>query len=243
MIYATYSEGFRVGGANPNPPGLTGVPTSYASDTVDNYEIGLRTSLADRRVLIDVAAFHIDWNDMQVRLFTPAPYFYSYVSNAGGAEVDGVEFSGAWRATSIFDLQASVTWQDASVSEFVEDTFAPGGGYPPGTSLPGAAEWTTALTATLRFDSVPLQPRFEVSHRYVSESDVAFNSITKRGDYQIVDVRATATLGEKMTLSLFANNVTNEYGTVNAPFADFYNPPLGSVVKPLNYGLRFNWNF
>jgi outer membrane receptor protein involved in Fe transport len=243
MIYGTYSQGFRVGGANPNPPGLTGVPTSYDSDTVDNYEIGLRTSLADRRVLLDVAAFHIEWDDMQVRLFTPAPFFYSYVSNAGGAEVDGVEFSGAWRVTSMFDLQASVTWQDAAVSEFVEDTFAPGGGHEPGTPLPGASEWTTSLTATLRLDSVPLRPRFEVSHRYVSEADVAFNSLNKRGDYSIVDVRATATLGEKTALSLFANNVTNEYGTVNAPFADFYNPPLGSVVRPLNYGLRLNWNF
>ena len=44
MVYALYSQGFRVGGANPNPPGLTGVPTSYDSDTVDNYEIGLKTS-------------------------------------------------------------------------------------------------------------------------------------------------------------------------------------------------------
>jgi iron complex outermembrane receptor protein len=243
MVYALYSQGFRVGGANPNPPGLTGVPTSYDSDTVDNYEIGLKTSFADQRLLVDVAAFHIKWNDMQVRLFTPAPFFYSYVSNAGGAEVDGVEFSGVWRVTSIFDLQAAVTWQDAAVSEFVEDTFAPGGGHAAGTPLPGSSEWTTALTATLRLDSAPLQPRFEVTHRYVSEADVAFNSITKRGDYSVVDVRATATLGENTSLSLFANNVTNEYGTVNAPFADFYNPPLGSVVRPLTYGLRLNWNF
>ena len=112
-----------------------------------------------------------------------------------------------------------------------------------GTPLPGSSEWTTALTATLRLDSAPLQPRFEVTHRYVSEADVAFNSITKRGDYNVVDVRATATLGEKTSLSLFANNVTNEYGTVNAPFADSTSRRwVLSSAREL-YGLRVNWNF
>ena len=243
LLYATYSQGFRVGGANPNPPGLTGVPTSYDSDTVDNYEVGLRSTLGAGRLLLDAAVFHIDWQDMQVRLFTPAPFFYSYVSNAGAAEVDGVEFSMAWRASSIIDLQTSVTWQDAAVSEFVEDTFAPGGGHAPGTPLPGSSEWTTSATLTLHFDSVAWAPRFEVSHRYISEADVAFNSLTTRGDYKIVDVRASAKLGEQTVLSLFVNNATDEYGVLNAPFADFYNPPLGSVVRPRTYGVRLNWDF
>ena len=44
-------------------------------------------------------------------------------------------------------------------------------------------------------------------------------------------------------MSLFVNNVNDEYGVVNAPLADFYNPPLGSVVKPRTYGLRVNWDF
>lgn len=243
MVYGLYSQGFRVGGASPNPPGLVGVPPSYDSDTVDNYELGIRTNFADNSVQLDVTAFHIDWDNMQVRLFTPAPFFYSYVSNAGGADVDGVELALGWRATQIFDLQAAVTWEDAAVSTFVEDTFAPGGGHPAGTTLPGSSEWVTSLTAGFQFDSVAWTPRFEISHRYMSEAPVAFSSINQRGDFSIVDLRASVMPTENMTISLFANNVLDEYGTLNAPFADFYLVPVGTVTRPRTIGLRLNYDF
>ncbi len=242
MAYALYSEGYRLGGANPNPPGLTGVPTSYDSDTVNNYEIGVRTGFADDSVLLDVTAFHIDWNDMQVRLFTPAPYFYSYVSNAGGADVDGVELSLGWQTGELFDMQAAVTWQDAAVSSFVEDTFAPGGGHPAGTTLPGSSEWTTALTLGFNF-SLPLDPRLEITHRYLSEAPVAFSSVNERGDFHLVDLRVTATLNDQISLALIASNIFDEYGTLNAPFADFYAIPLGTVTRPATVGLRMNVAF
>jgi len=243
MVYGLYSQGFRVGGASPNPPGLVGVPPSYDSDTVDNYELGIRSSLADNSVQLDVTAFHIDWSNMQVRLFTPAPFYYSYVSNAGAADVDGVELALGWRAPRVFDLQASVTWEDARVSSFVEDTFAPGGGHPAGTTLPGSSEWVTSVTAGFNFDSVPWAPRFEISDRYMSEAPVAWESINERGGFSIVDMRLSVQPTEKMSVSLFMNNVLDEYGTLNAPFADFYVVPLGTVTRPRTYGLRLNYDF
>ena len=241
-LYALYSEGFRVGGANPNPPGLTGVDQTYDSDTVKNYEIGWRQDFAGNRVLLDATAFHIDWENMQVRLFTPAPFFYSYVSNAGGADVDGVEVALTANPNEVFDMQAAVTWQDARVSSFVEDTFAPGGGHPKGTTLPGSSEWVTALTLGFNAVGLPWTPRLEVSHRYLSEAPVAFSSVNERGDFSIVDLRINATVNEKLSLSLFANNLLDEYGILNAPFADFYVIPLGSVTRPRTIGLRVNYN-
>ena len=241
-LYALYSEGFRVGGANPNPPGLTGVTQTYDSDTVKNYEIGWRQDFADNRVLLDATAFHIDWDNMQVRLFTPAPFFYSYVSNAGGSDVDGVEVALTANPTEVFDMQAAVTWQDARVSTFVEDTFAPGGGHPKGTTLPGSSEWVTALTLGFNAVGLPWTPRLEVTHRYLSEAPVAFSSVNERGDYSIVDLRITASVNEKLSFALFANNLLDEYGVMNAPFADFYVIPLGSVTRPRTIGLRMNYN-
>jgi iron complex outermembrane receptor protein len=244
LTYATYSQGFRVGGANPNPPTITGVPTSYDSDSSKNYEVGLRTSMAGNRVVIDASVFRIDWEDIQVRLFTPAPFFYSYVTNAGQAQIDGVEFSSAWQVTPMFGLQASVTYQDAAVSEFLPDTFAINGlgGHPAGTVLPGSSKWSTAATATLNLDNLPWSPRLELSHRYISDAPVAFSSPTTRGEFGILDARAAFDVRDNVSVSIFANNLLDKYGVRNAPFADFPPHPYGSVTRPRSIGVRLNWD-
>ncbi len=243
MAYATYSEGFRLGGANPNPPALTGgAPQTYNSDSLRNFEVGTRVDLFDRKVLLDFTVFHIDWKDIQVRLFTPAPYYFAYVTNAGGAKIDGVEFSGTWKVTPQFDLQSNVTYEDARVSKFVPDTFAVGGGYPSGTTLPGSSKWTASATASWR-PEWKFSPLFEASYRYLSKAPVAFNSKTMRGGYGIMDLRATANLRDDLQAMLFVNNAFDKYGIVNSPFGDFYPIPLGSVNKPRYFGVRLNWTY
>ncbi|MGH8309083.1 MAG: TonB-dependent receptor, partial [Steroidobacteraceae bacterium] len=138
-------------------------------------------------------------------------------------------------------LQSTITYQDAAVSEFLPDTFAPGGGHPPGTVLPGSSKWSTAATATFHLDALPLAPRFELSHRYVSDAPVAFSSPTDRGEFSLLDVRAAVTLQDNLTISLFGTNVLDKYGVLNAPFADF-GQPLGSVTRPRSFGIRMNWD-
>ena len=242
MTYASYSTGFRVGGANPNPPGLTGVAETYGSDKLKNYEVGIRTDLFSRRVLLDLTAFHIDWSNIQVRLFTPAPFYYSYVTNAGAAKVDGVELSATWRVAPTFDFQTNTTWEHARVSEFLPDTFFAGGGHPAGTVLPGSAKWQIGATASWRPAGVPLSPRFEATYRFESQAPVAWGAVNTRGGFPITDVRAAFTISRNLNVSLFVDNVADKMGTLNAPFADFYVIPLGTVTKPRSFGLRADWN-
>ena len=44
LVYATYSEGFRVGGSNPLKPASV-LPRSYEPDEVRNYELGTKTEV------------------------------------------------------------------------------------------------------------------------------------------------------------------------------------------------------
>ena len=49
MIYALYSEGFRLGGNNSARAAENGIlPLEYKPDTLKNYEAGLKTPLAGR---------------------------------------------------------------------------------------------------------------------------------------------------------------------------------------------------
>jgi outer membrane receptor protein involved in Fe transport len=98
LAYATYSEGYRVGGINPNAGLLPTIPVKYNSDRVKNYEMGVKFHALGNRLYVEATVFNIDWKGIQARLFGPAPSYYSYVSNAGSANVVGGELAATGRS-------------------------------------------------------------------------------------------------------------------------------------------------
>lgn len=230
MIYALYSEGFRIGGVNTYSVASPELPLNFNSDATKNYEIGARIDLLDDRVLLDATVYHIDWEDMQARLFTDD--YRAYTVNGGGAEIDGVELVVSVAATDQLNLSSSISYTDARLSSLL-----PGGNYPAGTRLPGASKWTLANSATYRFDNLSWKPTVGVSHRYLSEAPVDFAASLQKGDYHIVDFNASMDLSENIQLSLFAKNVFDEYGILNAPFAF-----AGSVTRPRTIGLSLRYS-
>jgi outer membrane receptor protein involved in Fe transport len=241
MVYFTYSQGYRVGGINPNAGLLPTIPASYESDGVDNYELGVKTYLFDRVLYLDATAFHISWDNIQARLFGPAPSYYSYVSNAGSAEVDGLELGIAITPSRALSFTSNVTYQDAKLTSFLPDTFAVGGGYAAGSTLPGSSDWSIANNLRIGFEDKPMAPHFEIAHRYLSEAPVAFGNPNTRGNFNVFDLRAGITVGENIDLLVFANNVFDEYGILNAPFTDAA-LPAGTIVRPRTFGVRVDWS-
>ncbi len=242
LAYMTYSKGYRVGGINPNGGLLPGVSDNYASDKVNNYEAGVKTGLFDNKLLIDATVFTIDWTGIQARLFGPAPSYFSYVTNAGSANVTGVELSATVKPVRNFSLSSNATYQDAALNSFLPDTFAPGGGYASGTTLPGSSRWSVASTATLDFPDMKVAPTFEIAHRYISEAPVAFGNPLTRGNFSLFDARASVTVMERFRVLGFVNNIFDKRGILNAPFADAVQG-LYSVTRPRNYGLRVDVGF
>ncbi|WP_428680699.1 TonB-dependent receptor [Sphingopyxis sp.] len=238
MVYALYSEGFRIGGINVYSAAVPGLPLTFESDTTKNYEIGTRVDLIDKTLSIDLTAYHIDWGNIQARLFTPGD-FNAYTVNGGGADVDGIELSLTLRPTRNLTLASNVSYNDARLSTLLPDSFAPGGGYAKGTQLPGASDWILSNSVDLNFPDSPLKPRFNLSHRYMSGAPVAFGAALEKGDYHIIDLNASITVADRVELGLFAKNLFNQYGILNAPFSF-----AGSVTRPRTVGatLRFSLN-
>ncbi|QXQ08693.1 TonB-dependent receptor [Sphingosinicellaceae bacterium] len=239
--YGTYSQGFRVGGINPNAGLLPSIPQTYKSDSVDNYEAGIKTTVLDGRLTIDATVFHIKWKDIQARLFGDAPSYYSYVTNAGGARINGVEFAGAAKITRQLTFASNVTYQDGQLTKFLPDTFAAGGGYASGTTLPGSSKWSVANNLTFDLPDTKGQPSFEIAHRYISKAPTAFNNAATRGGFNQVDLRASFSVNEHIRVLGYVNNVFDKFGILSAPFADAF-APLGTIIRPRSYGLRVDWS-
>jgi len=99
-IFAVYSEGYRPGGNNaPLASSCAGddfagaYQPRYNSDEIDNYEIGVKAALLDRRLRLSSAVYRIDWSGTWASVYMPSCGF-SYTTNTPGesARSEGIEF-------------------------------------------------------------------------------------------------------------------------------------------------------
>jgi iron complex outermembrane recepter protein len=113
-VYGTASRGFKAGGFNSASP--TGAE-AYDQEHSWNYEGGVKTSAFNDRLWASLAAFHIDWTDMQVNVpnvLVPGQFF---IANAAGATSSGVEFELHARADRNLDLFGGAGFSRARFSD------------------------------------------------------------------------------------------------------------------------------
>ena len=120
--YALFSQGYRAGGTNDQTAAaLAGVeiPPGFTSDSVDNYELGFKSTLMDRKLVFNAAVFFMDWTDIQVlrRAIAPSGLQFAYRGNGGAAEVKGAEFELQAYPTEVLQLGATFGYTDAELTE------------------------------------------------------------------------------------------------------------------------------
>jgi len=146
-LYLTYSEGFKGGSFDPRgqtsaAPDVNGDGTvsdeeifdfmAFDPEFVDTYEIGLKSSWLDGRVNTSVAVFFADYTDVQI----PGSFgfdsdgdgtndtFIGVTSNAGDADMTGIEFEGTALLSDLFTLGWAIGYLDAEFNEFIDATGA-----------------------------------------------------------------------------------------------------------------------
>ncbi len=128
MVYALYSEGFRLGGQNSQRAAETGeVPLTYGPDRLANYETGIKSQWLDNRLQLNLSAFYMEWDDIQVHFSSTSTseggaFWIEGNINGGKARQQGVELNGTWYATDRLNFD----WSAFLASpEFTEDTLVP----------------------------------------------------------------------------------------------------------------------
>ncbi len=129
MTYVSYSHGFKSGGFNMRGNILLDAQAGrpFQPETVDTYELGLKGSWLDRRVMLYAALFTQDYQDKQVTVndsSTGTPL--QRVLNAAQASGDGLELELSARLTDDFAINLVYGYLDAKYDEFV-GSITPGG--------------------------------------------------------------------------------------------------------------------
>ena len=120
MAYASYTRGFKPGGSNltfgrEDVVSPIVVLPVFEEETIDAYEVGLKTDLADGRVRLNGAAFFYTYDNLQYQATDPE-VFQGGVGNIPESEIMGAELElGAFLTDSlIFD--ARLAWLDTEIT-------------------------------------------------------------------------------------------------------------------------------
>ena len=147
LLYATISEGYRIGGVNgvgpcppfdpnatqgacalapgqqfgPNPGDISiRDERQFVPDQTRNYEIGFKSTLLDGALTFNGAVYYIDWIDPQLGSSTVNANIPITV-NGGGAESKGVELSANWRASDRLQLRGNFSYTDSQLTALTPD--------------------------------------------------------------------------------------------------------------------------
>ena len=119
MGYLSWSRGFRSGGFN----GRATTPSSigpYDPETVDSYEIGLRSSLLDNRLIFNATLFRAEYKDKhESEIYQFGAATETVVNNAARATIDGLEVEALLAANEQVQLRFTAGMIDGKYKEFL----------------------------------------------------------------------------------------------------------------------------
>lgn len=248
MIYGTYSEGFRVGGINnSNQPFAAGIPATYESDDLTNYELGIKSRLYGGRVQANAALFFIDWEDIQVEPRDPAGNI-PFTVNGGDAEISGFEWAVGALLTD--ELKLDFTGTLFFSHELTDDQ----------PVLPGSSPF---VITGLDGDDIPNIPDYQLYAALTYDMEVAGRNLTLIGDvtyrddsntefrddnafnieldsFTILNFTANYDVTDNVTVSVYVKNLTDELAVYDG-IGTFQDPESLVAARPRTFGLSLGW--
>jgi len=120
LLYGLISTGWKNGGTNPGAlNGAINVPVVYQPAEVSSFEFGSKSTLADGRLRLNIAAFLYDYENLQFMEEDPVP-FAGGTGNIPSTDIYGLESEFNWLLSDTWRLDGHMTWLDG---EFNDDHF------------------------------------------------------------------------------------------------------------------------
>jgi len=265
LLYATISKGYRIGGATPPLPAdaCGGVfPTSYGSDTVWDYEAGLKARFFDRRLQVSASGFYIRWNNIQQSIYVPTCGI-QFTTNLGDAVSQGFDLQADWRLSDAFQINAAIGYTDAHYThDSGLDANDPGTGAPESFvvvkkgDVLDIAPWTVSLGGQVN-TSLAGHPAFvrmdfefasRRTHPLPNEDpgvDPTFYDpglVPDPPTYQL-SARAGVTLGS-WDVAVYGQNLLNAHPKLGLSHQDQYTLLyVATTLRPLTLGVAASYRY
>ena len=246
MAYASVSRGFKSGGFDGRSNDARGAQP-YDPETLWAYEIGVKSSLLDRRLTANFAAFQNDYKDLQLSSFVAdaSGNFAALFTNAGKARIRGAEAELAARLIAGLSLNGTVGYLDAEYLEFI----GPGGvDISDQRELVNAPRWTVRLGATYDIalgNAGTLTLGADASHRSKVFTVVSSSEVLAQDATTLVDAFARfESVTDRWWLSAGVKNLTDKrYISHGFDLSDSLGYQLAYYGDPRTYNLTLGVRF
>tara|TARA_R110002020_G_scaffold106578_1_gene248023 strand:+ start:1 stop:1530 length:1530 start_codon:yes stop_codon:yes gene_type:complete len=252
LLYASVQRGFKSGGYNIG----SSQRDPFEPEKIWSYEIGVRSELLDRALLLNASAFWYDYSNLQAQ---DSVGNQPIIRNVGKARVRGFEVETVARPTDFFKLEGALTYVDAQFTEgqLTEPLRPAPLTQPPGSllrdldglRLPRAPRWKFSLAGQVE-RPVGDAGRVTARAEYHWQSKIYFTVFNIDAASQESYGLLRASLGftsadDRWSVRLFGDNLTGEtYFTNQILTGTVYGAEfVGPLGAPRTYGVDLRFSF
>ncbi|MEO1080097.1 MAG: TonB-dependent receptor [Pseudomonadota bacterium] len=256
LLYASASTGFRSGAFDMAQSDADLIDQAVDPETVLSYELGLKSRFLNNRLQINIAIFDTTYEDLQFFVNSVGSGGAAATTNAGEANVQGVELDAVWALTDEFTASLAYSYQDGDSSDIPPEAEIPEGTPPQGTvpeSFTFALDYVRQLGAGEFYAHVDYLYKDEYSLEFIDNSINQFRAE--------VDGQINANLGYRSengwAVQLWGMNLTDELILLYGQdfWFSLYGPSLNTnpelfeasfgprYAEPRTYGLTFSYEF
>lgn len=242
--YASYNRGFKSGGFSPGNPNAP----AYEPETINAYEVGIKSSLFDRRLRFNASAFYYDYSNIQVQDLNGGVLS---IYNGAKARLYGLDLDADWLVSSRLKVHASLALLHSEYLDFdtaVLSTPIPGGGTAFGTfdakgnELPVAPDLVGTVGLDYRIPSSVGEFKLNGTYTYNDGFFAEADERLRQKAYHMVNAQISWTSpDESYEVMLFGRNLANEDYAVL-----LYSQIQGDAIQyapPRTYGVSVKFNF
>ena len=220
LLYASAAKATKAGGFNIDVTGSGILPSERTYDTEESwtYEGGFKSTLADGRMTLNGAVYHIEWTDQIVRALGAT--FAVLNTNAGETSITGLELEMKAKLAEGLDFSAGYAYTDSAYDTYTFGILAVLGLDPVLDGKP--LQWVSEnqFNASLQYQ-VPVFGDWDWMTRgdfsYYSEQSTVQTADAFIGDTTLFNLRSGVE-NDTLSVSLWAKNLFEEDTAVTGVF-------------------------
>lgn len=250
LIYGSWSEGYKTGGWTTRYSTPQTFVSDFEPEEASTFEVGVKSTLLNRRLQINAALFYTDYNGIQLNFQEGGS---PTIANVGDGRIQGAELEVVAEPVDGLTLNFALGYTDAvytSLDPAVAVTSGPNAlqaGAVVGSTLPKTPEW-----------KINFSPRYEFNlgnggtvvllgdYTFISEqtNNVERTFVLNRPAVSLLNASiAYRDPEERYTVTLGGTNLTDERYVASGTAIPAFGAIIGQFSRPTEWYLRMGFQF